>query len=188
MAIINLFDLDGYSSTYAIPAYVTTALYTGGIDMILSTGVTVQVFESMGTMLKCIHYMDSHNLYSMSPNEDITILNLRSKLLILENTYINQKMMNSYVFTYHGAKVVGIHRSMSSIVSLEEALQSTGFRCVGIPWGDAESNAKMETNRNDSDRPRIVVCDYKYKHPTLPFSSLEDFEPIVIRGVAVPIV
>eukprot|EP00972_Heterocapsa_arctica_P023726 3496808-Heterocapsa_arctica.AAC.1 len=45
----------------------------------------------------------------------------------------------------------------------------------------------METNRADSDRPRIVVCDYKYKHPTLPHSPLEDTEPIVIRGVAVAI-
>ncbi len=184
MAILNLFDFDNYSSTYAVPAYVTTALYNGSVDMILSTGVTVQVFENLSTMLKCIHYMDSNNLYSMSPNEDITILNLRSKLLILENTYLNQKMMNSYVFTYHGAKVVGIHRSMSSIVSLEEALQSTGFRVVGGPWA-INSNANMETNRADSDRPRIVVCDYKYKHPTLPHTPLEDFEPIVIRGVAV---
>eukprot|EP00972_Heterocapsa_arctica_P074410 10981075-Heterocapsa_arctica.AAC.1 len=64
-------------------------------------------------------------------------------------------MMNSYVFTYHGAKVVGIHRSMSQIVSLEEALQSTGFRVVGAPWS-VEANAKMETNISDSDRPRIV--------------------------------
>eukprot|EP00972_Heterocapsa_arctica_P101088 14899358-Heterocapsa_arctica.AAC.1 len=96
-------------------------------------------------------------------------------------------MMNSYVFTYHGAKVVGIHRSMSSIVSLEEALQSTGFRCVNIPWGINNSNACMETNLADTDRPRIAICDYKYKHPTLPHTSLEDFEPIVIRGVAVPI-
>eukprot|EP00972_Heterocapsa_arctica_P031090 4575671-Heterocapsa_arctica.AAC.1 len=90
-------------------------------------------------------------------------------------------MMNSYVFTYHGAKVVGIHRSMSSIVSLEEALQSTGFRVVGGPWA-VESNAKMETNRADSDRPRICVVDYKYKNNSLAHTSLEDSEPIVIRG------
>eukprot|EP00972_Heterocapsa_arctica_P043690 6450316-Heterocapsa_arctica.AAC.1 len=76
---------------------------------------------------------------------------------------------------------------MSSIVSLEEALSSSGFRVVGAPW-NIESNAKLETNRVDSDRPRIVVCDYKYKHPALPHSPLEDFEPIVIRGVAVPVV
>eukprot|EP00972_Heterocapsa_arctica_P069599 10284028-Heterocapsa_arctica.AAC.1 len=65
-------------------------------------------------------------------------------------------MMNSYCFTYHGAKVVGIHRSMSSIVSLEEAFQSTGFRVVGGPWG-VDSNTNMENNRSDFDRPRIVV-------------------------------
>eukprot|EP00972_Heterocapsa_arctica_P092236 13603215-Heterocapsa_arctica.AAC.1 len=65
-------------------------------------------------------------------------------------------MMNSYVFTDHGSKVSGIHRSMSAMVSLEEALQSTGFRVVGGPWS-VDSNSKMETNRVDSDRPRIVV-------------------------------
>eukprot|EP00972_Heterocapsa_arctica_P037844 5571057-Heterocapsa_arctica.AAC.1 len=71
---------------------------------------------------------------------------------------------------------------MSSIVSLEEALQSIGFRVVGAPWA-VEYNAKMETNRTDTDRPRIVLVDHRYKHPTLAFTSLEESEPIVIRGV-----
>ena len=72
--------------------------------------------------------MEVNKLHSLSPNEDITIINLRSKLLILENTYINQKMMNSYVFTYHGNQVQAIHRSMADMVSLSEALSSVGFR------------------------------------------------------------
>ena len=182
MAILNAADFSSNNATYVVPASDSSTLYSGSVDIILSTGVTTQVFDTLATAIKCVHYMDSNNLYSLSPNEDITILNLRSKLLILENTYLNQKMMNSYVFTYHGAKVCGIHRSMSSIVSLEEALQSTGFRVVGAPWA-VESNAKMETNRTDTDRPRIVVVDYLYKHPTLVHSSLVDSEPIVIRGV-----
>ncbi len=182
MAILNVSDFSGNSATYAIPATDSSVIYAGSVDIILSTGITTQVFDTLSTAIRCIAYMDSNNLYSLSPNEDITILNLRSKLLIIENTYINQKMMNSYVFTYHGAKVVGIHRSMSSIVSLEEALQSTGFRVVGAPWA-VESNLKMETNRIDSDRPRIVVVDFKYKHPTLPHTALEDSTPIEIRGV-----
>eukprot|EP00972_Heterocapsa_arctica_P010094 1481639-Heterocapsa_arctica.AAC.1 len=70
---------------------------------------------------------------------------------------------------------------MSSIVSLEEALQSIGFRAVGAPWS-VESNAKMETDRTDADRPRIVVCDFRCKRPALAHTSLEDSEPIVIRG------
>ena len=37
-----------------------------------------------------------------------------SKLLILENMHINQKMMNSYVFTYHGSEVRAVHVSRQS--------------------------------------------------------------------------
>ena len=122
MALLNASDFTGYSATYAVPSDVVDSLFTGSVDLILSTGITQQVFDSLSSAIKCIHYMESNNLYSLSPNEDITILNLRSKLLILENTYINQKMMNSYVFTYHGAGVRAIHRSMADTVTLPEAL------------------------------------------------------------------
>ena len=126
--------------------------------------------------------MESNELYSLSPNEDITIINLRSKLLISENTYINQKVMNRYVFTYHGDQIQAIHRSMTDSVSLTEALASVGFRCVGLPWGTA-SNAKVENDRADKDRPRIQVIDYVYKSPTLPHTNLVDSSPVVISGV-----
>ena len=66
--------------------------------------------------------MEANNLYSLSPNGDVTVLNLRSKLISLANTYTNQKMMNSYVFTYHGAQVRAIHRSMADTVTLTNAL------------------------------------------------------------------
>ena len=102
--------------------------------------------------------MESNKLYSLSPNEDVTILSLRSKLLVLENIYINQKMMSSYVSTYHGNQVQAINRSMADFVSLSEALASVGFGCIGLPWSTA-SNPKMETGRADKDRPRIQVVD-----------------------------
>ena len=126
--------------------------------------------------------MEANNLYSLSPNEDVTIINLRSKLLILENNYINQKMMNSYVFTYHGAGVRAIHRSMVDTVTLTDALSSVGFRCVGLPWS-TDSNPKMETDRADKDRPRIQVVNHVYKSPTLPHTNLLDSSPIIISAV-----
>ena len=91
-------------------------------------------------------------------------------------------MMNSCVFTYHGNQVQAIHRSMADFVSLTEALASVGFRCIGLPWGTA-SNAEMENDRADKDRPRIQVIDYVYKSPTLPHTNLIDSSPIVISGV-----
>ena len=110
--------------------------------------------------------MEQQKLYSLSPNEAVTIINLRSKLLVLEeNTYTNQKMMNSYNCTYHGAEVRAIHSYMADMVSLSDALASVGFRSIGLPWG-TDANTKMETGRADKDRPRIQVVDYGYKSPT----------------------
>ena len=182
MALLSASDFTGYSDSYAAPAGFNDPIFAGSVDLILSTGITQQVFDSLSTGLKCIHYMEANNLYSLSPNEDVTILNLRSKLLILENTYINQKMMNSYVFTYHGASVRAIHRSMSDTVTLTDALSSVGFRCVGLPWS-TDCNPKMETDRADKDRPRIQVLDYLYKSPNLPHTNLLDSAPIVISNV-----
>ena len=91
-------------------------------------------------------------------------------------------MMNSYVFTYHGSEVKCIHRSMPDMVTLDQALASVGFRCIGLPW-DTDSNPKMEANRADKDRPRIQVVDAFYKHPTLPHTSLKYSTPIVVTGL-----
>ena len=90
--------------------------------------------------------------------------------------------MGSYVFTYHGAGVRAIHRSMAGTVTLTNALSSVGFRCVGLPWSTG-CNPKMETGRADKDRPRIQVVDYLYKSPNLPHANLLDSTPIVISNV-----
>ena len=182
MAPLSASDVTGYSDSYAVPSGNSDVIFSGSVVLILSTGITQQAFDTLSTALKCIHYMEANNLYSLSPNEDVTILNLRSKLLILENTYINQKMMNSYVFTYHGASVRATHRSMSDTVTPTDALSSVGFRCVALPWPTA-SNTKMETDRAGKDRPRIQVVGHLYKSPTLPHTNLVDPSPIVIPGV-----
>ena len=180
MALLSATDFTGFSDTFAVPSGSSDVIFSGSVDLILSTGITQQVFDSLSSALKCIHYMESNKLYSLSPNEDITIINLRSKLL--ENTYTNQKMMNSYVFTYHGNQVQAIHRSMADMVSLSEALASVGFRCIGLPWS-TDINPKLQENRADKDRPRIQVIDHVYKSPTLPHTNLVDSTPIVISGV-----
>ena len=182
MALLSAGDFAGYSDSFAAPAGFNDPVFAGSVDLILTTGITQQVFGSLSSALNCVHYMEANNLYSLSPNEDVTVLNLRPKLLILENTYINQKMMNSCVFTYHGAGVRAIHRSMADTVTLTNALSSVGFRCVGLPWS-TDCNPKMETDRADKDRPRIRVVDYLYKSPNLPHTNLLDSTPIVISNV-----
>ena len=132
MALLSASDFIGYSDSFAAPAGFNDPIFAGSVDLILSTGITQQVFDSLSSALKCIHYMEANNLYSLGPNEDVTVLNLRPKLLILENIYNNQKMMNSFVFTYHGAGLRAIHRSMADTVTLTDAFSSVGFRCVSF--------------------------------------------------------
>ena len=114
MALYQASDFTRFSDPYAIPSGSSDVILTGSVDLILSTGITQQVFDTLSTALKRIYFMEQQKLYSLSPNEDVTITNLRSKLLVSEKTYINQKMMSSYVFTYHGKEVRAIHRSTPS--------------------------------------------------------------------------
>ena len=86
------------------------------------------------------------------------------------------------MFTYHGAQVRAIHRSMADTVTLTNALPSVGFSCVGLPWS-IDVNPKTETDRADKDRPRIQVVDYLYKSPNLPHTNLLDSTPVIISNV-----
>ena len=182
MALLTHPDFNGFSAHYAVPAdvYVETLVLGAGC-IALSTDVTQQVFDQLSTAIKCIHYLETNKLYSISPNEDINVISLRSKLLVLEITYIHQAIMNSYLFTYHDSEVKGTHRSMADTVSLGQVLASVGFRCIGLPW-DTDSYPKMESNRADKNRPRIQVVDACYKFPTLPHTNLKDSKPIIIAG------
>ena len=93
-------DSTGFSDSYAVPAGNSDVMLTGSVDLILPNGITQQVSDTLSTALKCTHFMEQQKLYSLPPNEDATIIHLRPKLLDLENNYINQKIMNSSVFTY----------------------------------------------------------------------------------------
>ena len=182
LSIQHPFFVGSAIHTYAVPSGSSDVIFTGSVDLILSTGTTQQVFGTLATGLKCIHFMEQQKLYSLSPHGDITVIHLRSKLFILRNQYIHQKMVNSYVLTYHGHQVQATHRSMADMVSLSDALASVGFRCIGLPW-NTDANPKMEADRADKDRPRIQVVGYVYKSPTLPHSNLRDAQPIVISCV-----
>ena len=84
MALLSASDFNGYSDSFASPAGFDDPIFAGSVDLILSTGITQQVFDSLSSALKCLHYMEANSLYSLSPNGDVTILNLRPKLLILD--------------------------------------------------------------------------------------------------------
>ena len=72
----------------------------------------------------------------MQPNDDITIINCEAKLIILENTCMNQKLINTYVFVYHGGEILAFNRNLSTMLNLTDALISVGYNLLGNPFAN----------------------------------------------------
>ena len=66
MALLSASDFTGFSDSYAIPAKSFDVIFCGSVDLILSTGITQQVFDTLSTALKCIHYMESNTIFSIT--------------------------------------------------------------------------------------------------------------------------
>ena len=157
MTIFTSSDFTGYTPSQ--PTGAASLTDTGSITLIKSDATTETVFDSLTTALKCLNFMNSKNMYYLMAGDDITIVNCQTKLLILENTFTNQKMINSYVFSYHGKKIKGIHRNLSNMVNLTDALISVGFKTNNTVF---QNNNDLETNRPDAERPRVKVLDWFY--------------------------
>ena len=157
---MSIFDnTDFAGSTIDVPVGETIIVDNGNINIIKSDGVNQIVFNSLSTALKCLSFMNSRGQYYMAAGDDITILNLQTKLLIVENTFINQKLMNSYVVTYHGNTVKAIHRNLANLYNLKDALISVGFK---IESTNFNTNADLQTNLADEYRCRIQIVDWYY--------------------------
>ena len=63
MALLNASDFTSYSDSFAAPAGSNDPTFTGSVDLILSTGMAQQVFDSLSPALKCNHCMGANNLY-----------------------------------------------------------------------------------------------------------------------------
>ena len=67
MALFNASDFTGYWAAYAIPSGTEDVIFSGSVDIILSTGIVQQVFDTLASALKCIHYMEQiiYTLYHL---------------------------------------------------------------------------------------------------------------------------
>ena len=64
MALLSASGFTSYSDSFAAPAGYNDPIFAGSVDLVLSTGIIQQVFDSLSSALKRIHYMEANNLYS----------------------------------------------------------------------------------------------------------------------------
>ena len=159
---------------------VSTTVQGGNVSMVKSDGTNSIIFNSVADGLACLHHMHTNGLYYLQLSDDIVLINLSGvKLLILETTFLNQKLMNAYCFSYNRGKIRATHRNLSTIKSLTDALKSVGFQLVGSPF---TNNYSLQAALSGTQRPNVQVFDLNYKsNPTdlNTGSFLEDSEQLL---------
>ena len=161
---MTIFTQSSFSPSSALPisGQVGTVQVVGSINLIKSDGTTETVFDSVQTALNCLAFMSARNQYYLLASDDIMVINVSNvKLLILETTFLNQKLLNSFTMSYVQGEVVGIHRNLSTILNLTDALVSVGYkRSTAIILAN---NWDLQEALPNPERPHIQLVDVNYR-------------------------
>ena len=159
-----LFSSNSFPQSSALPisGQVGTVQVVGSINLIKSDGTTETVFDSVQTALNCLAFMSARNQYYLMANDDIMIINVCNvKLLILETTFLNQKLLNSFTLSYINGEVMGVHRNLSTILNLTDALVSVGYkRSTALILAN---NWDLQEALPNPERPHIQLVDVNYR-------------------------
>ena len=94
----------------------------------LGDGTQVTDFDKLTTALRLLAYMRSYAQWNVQGSDDIMVVSINAvKGMVLENTLVHHKSSTSFLPPYIGDQVRFVHRSMSTVVSLTDALKSIGF-------------------------------------------------------------
>ena len=182
--LVNIFDPSlGFTTPSVIqPAHTTISgsiTITGGnVSFLKSDGTNAIIFNSVADGLTCLQFMHSKNMYYLQLSDDITLINIGGvKLLILETTFLNQKLMNAFHFSYIRGKVRATHRNLSYITNLTQALVSVGYQHNGSNF---TNNYSLQGALTSGSYTYIQIFDKNYLSSSLTSGSmLEDANPIV---------
>ena len=186
--LVNIFDpsLGFTTQTPVQPAHTTTTttpsgtvtIQGGNVSFPKSDGTNAIIFNSVQDGLTCLQFMHSKGMYYLQLSDDITLINISGvKLLILETTFLNQKLMNAFHFSYMRGKVRATHRNLSYITNLTQALVSVGYQHTGSQFSN---NYSLQGALTSGSYTYIQIFDKNYLSSSLTSGSmLEDANPIV---------
>ena len=156
----SLLDSSGSTLPQTLPGSKTVANPTHMVTLILSTGESVQV-GTVDMMMRLITAMRRAQVWHLQPTEDLIIMLADTeKLIICEATFQNQKLLNSCTPAYIQGQLAFLQRGTASVLSLDEALRSTGhYRTNRTAY---RSNFDLQQPTGNFS-PRMIVVDYAFK-------------------------
>ena len=124
------------------------------VDLRLSNGTTVRCFDTKVTALSLLEQMRNRRQAYVSLSDDVACyaVSQGAKLIVRENTLQNQRLWASFSADYTAGQTRFIHRSLSSVQNLFDALSSVGAAVSGA----------LDDNRALANLYMAVV-DWNYK-------------------------
>ena len=131
-------------TTYDTPVGLTGSPASAHVTLTLSDGTIQTVFENVLHALSLLWKMRGNRAWMMYASEDVVCVSVCGvKMLVMETSLINQRLLNLYAPIYMGGKVRWQHRSQSLVLDTGDALRSVGSFAAGrlqtnadlAPWG-----------------------------------------------------
>ncbi len=125
-----LFTESQFSNAYDVPEGrgATPGHPNDAVTIQLSDGTVAQVFDKLSTALKLLSFMRRNSQWNVYASDDVVCVSVgAAKLLVLESSLINQKLITSHLPIYLGGEVRWASRTASLVLSTTDALKSVGF-------------------------------------------------------------
>jgi len=161
-----LFSSSDFTNTYDTPIN-EGALGSGVVNVTMSDGNTITVFDDIATALKCLAYMRVNKQWHLWATEDLIVVSINAtKGIVMESTLVNQKLLMQYHPVYQGGEVLWSHRTLSQLLTLTDALRAVGF---------CHSSTTPFTNNSSlsSGNAHMTLFDWRF-----PSTVLSDATPL----------
>ena len=126
-----------------------------GVQLTLQDVSVVTVFSSVEVAMQCLKAMKARGQWFLQASEDVIVVSNGTRLLLLEASLVNQKMLQQFAVVDLSGRTLFQHRSCSQSATLTAALQQSGY-CMksSLPFA---SNFDLRSAPNP---PAIVVVDW----------------------------
>ena len=155
---MSLFSAGDFPAEFDIPQGQTSIPNPAhGVLLSLQDSSVVWVFSSVEVALQCLKAMRERGQWFLQASEDGVVVSSCVKLLVLEASLVNQKVLLQFACISLSGGALFQHRSCSQIVTLTAALQQSGYYMkASLPFA---GNLDLRSAPNPS---AIQIVDWFY--------------------------
>jgi hypothetical protein len=123
-----LFTLGDFPAEFDVPRGQTSMPNPAhGVQLTLQDLSVVTVFSTAEVAMQCLKAMKARGQWFLQASEDVVIVSTGTRLLLLEASLVNQKMLQQFAVVDLSGRTLFQHRSCSQSATLTAALQQSGY-------------------------------------------------------------